>query len=153
MDRHAASQDQKIMPMLLPEDILVTLLSDGPASVCSQQLGKHFSRDMPCVNVFPSILNPADKWKWNNFFQGLLLVSVNHRLVLLRALSRHMSPAPRLRDGGLPESHEGPIVSSEKNLSCTKYSIFYLAPKQTSSLLNDSRKALIAEQTVIRNFG
>ena len=56
-----ASQDQKIMPMLVPEDILVTLCSDGPASVCSQQLGKHFSRDMPCVNVFPSILNPANK--------------------------------------------------------------------------------------------
>ena len=35
----------------MPEDILVTLLSDGPASVCShQQLGKHFTRDMPCVN-------------------------------------------------------------------------------------------------------
>ena len=53
-----------------------------------------------------------------------------------------MSPAPRLRDGGLPESHEGPFVSSEKNLSCTKYSIFYLAPKQTSSLLHERRKAI-----------
>ena len=56
-----AARIRRLCRCYMPEDILVTLLSDGPASVFSQQLGKHFSRDMPCVNVFPSILNPANK--------------------------------------------------------------------------------------------
>ena len=36
MDRHAASEDQEIIPMKIPEDILVTLLFDGPPSVDSR---------------------------------------------------------------------------------------------------------------------
>ena len=44
MDRHAASQDQKIMPMFLPEDILVTLYLDGPASAVLTAARETFRR-------------------------------------------------------------------------------------------------------------
>ena len=47
---NADSQDRKIYPTHYRDYSFDP--SDGPASVCSQQLGKHFITDMPCVNVF-----------------------------------------------------------------------------------------------------
>ena len=42
--------------------------------------------------------------------QSFIFVGADDRLVLVRAVPRHLPPALRFRDGRLPESTQGPLV-------------------------------------------
>ena len=59
----------------------------------------------------------------NDCFQRFIFVGADDRLVLVRAVPRHLPPAPRLRDGRLPESTESPLVRNSLNSEECKYVI------------------------------
>ena len=61
MDSHAASEDQKIMPMKSPENILVILFQTDQRQFVLMQLGEYPNRDTTCVVHCHHVYDPAIK--------------------------------------------------------------------------------------------